>query len=47
MMKNLVGLSFYVWLVQVVIRKMKEEQVDEENQRLLSSRDQPNDEESC
>jgi hypothetical protein len=36
MMENLVRLSLYVWVVQVVLRKMKEEQVDEENQRFLS-----------
>jgi hypothetical protein len=29
MMENLVRLSLYVWLVQVVLRKMKEEQEEE------------------
>jgi hypothetical protein len=36
MMENLVRLSLYVWLVQVVMRKMKEEQGEEDNQRFLS-----------
>jgi hypothetical protein len=33
MMENLVRLSLYGWLVQVVLRKMKEEQGEEDNQR--------------
>jgi hypothetical protein len=36
MMENLVRLYLYVWLVQVMMKKMKEEQGDEDNQRFLS-----------
>jgi hypothetical protein len=36
MMGNHVRLSLYVWLVQVVMRRMKEEQGEEENHRALS-----------
>jgi hypothetical protein len=32
MTENLVGLSLYVWLVQMVMRKMKEEQGEEDNE---------------
>ncbi len=35
MMKNLVRLSLSVWLVQVVMRKMKEEQGEEDNKGFL------------
>jgi hypothetical protein len=42
-MKNLVRLSLYVWLVQLVMRKMKEEQGEEDNQRFFGYlRDQTN-----
>ncbi len=48
-MENLVSLSLYGWLMHVVMRKMKEEQGEEEdNQRFFGHlRDQPNDRESC
>jgi hypothetical protein len=43
-MKNLVSLSLYVWLVQMLMRKMKEEQEEEDNQRFFGYlRDQSND----
>jgi hypothetical protein len=35
LMKNLVRLSLYGWLVQGMMRKMKEEQGEEDNQRFL------------
>jgi hypothetical protein len=35
MIKNLVRLSLYFWVVQVVLRKMKEEQGEEDNQRFF------------
>jgi hypothetical protein len=48
MMENLVRLSLYVWLVQGVMRKMKEEQGEEDKQRVFGYlRDQPNDGKSC
>ncbi len=34
-MKNLVRLSLYGWLVQVVLRKMKEEQGEDVNERFF------------
>jgi hypothetical protein len=48
MMGNLVRLFLYVWVVQVVMMKMKEEQGDEDNQRFFGYlRDQPSVGKSC
>jgi hypothetical protein len=35
----LVRLSLYVWLVQVVMRRMKEEQGEEDNERSLVNKE--------
>jgi hypothetical protein len=35
MMENLVRMSLYVWIMQVVMRRMKEEQGKEDNQSYL------------
>jgi hypothetical protein len=48
MMMNLVRQSLYVWLVQVVMRKMKEEQGEGGQPEVFwSFKRPPNDGESC